>query len=186
MKEFFSNDELLNIFKNSKRILLYLIQEKLIIVDKNFIQKISEAKYIKNLYPQYFSPEVNSFKNEKCLLNYNNPLSLSVIDDDSRDYYYSNRNKIHPFIVALEEFKEHENFNENRLIGENENEICRLIRQDLVKDFIVYVNKENIDLKTPIQKSIYETNSLLLQNQGNIALIEYAFFMVQFKFSNIY
>ena len=40
MEEYYSNDELFKIFKNSKRILLYLIQEKLITVDENFIKKI--------------------------------------------------------------------------------------------------------------------------------------------------
>ena len=175
MKKFYSNDELFNIFKNSKRILLYLIQEKLIIVDTNFIKKISENKYIKKSYPQYFSPEVSPFKNEKFLLDYH-PLFLSVTGTFGEYYSLYGDYKIHPFILALNKFNEPENFNEKRLIGENENEICRLIRQDLVKDFIVYVNKENVDLKTKIKKSIYETNSLLLKNQENITLIEYATF----------
>ena len=37
-----------------------------------------------------------------------------------------------------------ENFYELRKIGENESYICKLIREDSVKEFIVYMNKNNI------------------------------------------
>ena len=32
-------------------------------------------------------------------------------------------------------------FYENRKIGENESELCELIRKDLIKEFIIFVNQ---------------------------------------------
>ena len=65
-------------------------------------------------------------------------------------------------------------FEERRLIGENENYICQLIRNDSINDFIVYINKNNISLSSKITKSIFETNPLLCET--NPTLIEYAAF----------
>ena len=50
------------------------------------------------------------------------------------------------------------NFYENRIIGENENIICKMIREDSIKDFFLYMNESSISCNTKIDLSIYETN----------------------------
>lgn len=49
-----------------------------------------------------------------------------------------------------------------------------MIRNDIVIDFISYVNKRNIRLSLTIPKTIYETNVFLIKH--NPTLIEYAAF----------
>ena len=70
--------------------------------------------------------------------------------------------------------EEEDNYEDLRRIGENEKYICELIRNDLIKEFIIYVNKNNIPLNTKIHTSIYETNKFLIKNTPT--LIEYSAF----------
>lgn len=42
----------------------------------------------------------------------------------------------------------------NQKIGENENCICLLIRNDLIVKFKIYVNKTNYPLKSEIQNNL--------------------------------
>ena len=65
-------------------------------------------------------------------------------------------------------------FDENRMNGENEDYICYLIRNDMIEDFIVYINKNNTSLSKSINPSIFESNPFLLKNKPN--LIEYSAF----------
>lgn len=68
-----------------------------------------------------------------------------------------------------------EEFERLRLIGENENYMCQLIRSDSVEEFISYVNKNNYPIRTGyIKPTLFETNPFLLKNQPR--LIEYAAF----------
>ena len=67
-----------------------------------------------------------------------------------------------------------ENLEEKIKISENDSYICSLIRNDSVKEFITYVNKNSISLTKPIEKSLFETNSFLIKNETT--LIEYAAF----------
>lgn len=69
-----------------------------------------------------------------------------------------------------------ENFEEKREIGENDSKICELIRNDLHKEFIIYVNQTNYPLNSHIKLSIFETNDFILKNKGETTLIEYAAF----------
>ena len=50
--------------------------------------------------------------------------------------------------------KSPENFEKNQKIGENENCICLLIRNDLIVKFKIYVNKTNYPLKSEIQNKL--------------------------------
>lgn len=68
-----------------------------------------------------------------------------------------------------------ENFEENRYNGENENYICKLIREDLIDDFVIYVNQNNVSVDSRIPNSIYETSELLTK-YTNVSLIEYSAF----------
>ena len=70
---------------------------------------------------------------------------------------------------------ETENFERNRQIGENDSDLCSLIREDSIKEFIVYVNQRNMSLLDDIQTSIFETNSFLIEREKT-TLIEYAAF----------
>ena len=68
-----------------------------------------------------------------------------------------------------------ENFYEKRRERENDNQICKLIRKDSIIDFITYINQNDIQSKSIINPSIYETNLFLIKNQ-KVQLIEYAAF----------
>ena len=46
-------------------------------------------------------------------------------------------------------------FEENRRKGENNSHLCYLIRNDLVEDFIVFVNKTNLNLTNKINSSVF-------------------------------
>ena len=76
------------------------------------------------------------------------------------------------------------NFYENRIIGENENIICKMIREDSIKDFVLYMNESGISCNTKIALSIYETNSFLLKKTKGVKLIEYAAFFGSIKIFN--
>ena len=67
-----------------------------------------------------------------------------------------------------------ENYEEKRKKGENDSHICELIRDDMIDEFISFVNQNNFDLNSMIEDSIFETNSLLMKYQS--ALIEYSAF----------
>ena len=141
-----------DISKSNKRILLFLINENVITLNKNIIKMIIRDKYKDSNYPQYLSIEIEPFLNEKWF---------------PKNYLYKEIKKELP-----------ELFDENRKIGENDNFICKLIQQDSVVDFIAYANKNSLSLNSTIPKSIYETHSFLIKKQINsdISLIEYAAF----------
>ena len=50
-----------------------------------------------------------------------------------------------------------------------------MIRKDLIKEFLVFVNKKELNLDSKLKSSIYETNSFLIKNES-ITLIEYTAF----------
>ena len=159
MLENFSNNELFNIFDSNKRLLLYLIEEKIITINNYIAQKII-TKFGNYRYHQYFAPEIKPFlkmkKNE---------------EDYMMRTYFDEIQKELP-----------ENFYQNRKNGENEEYICELIRTDSIKEFIIYVNKNSIKLNSKISLSIFETNEFFLKNFLNRynynmpSLIEYATF----------
>ena len=68
-----------------------------------------------------------------------------------------------------------EEFYDKRKEGESDSYLCELIRNNQVKEFGVYVNRNNISLESYIIKSIFETNQFLIDNES-INLIEYASF----------
>lgn len=66
-------------------------------------------------------------------------------------------------------------FYEKRLEGENDNYICELIRLNKVNGFDNYNNRNKLSFNSYIPKSIFETNSFLI-DKDRIKLIEYAAF----------
>ena len=145
MKKYFSNSSLFNIFKSNKRILLYLFEEQIITIDEFIAKRITSGKYIQYNYLQYFSPELRPFMNERWFSSY-----------------------VKIFLNKLPT-----NFYENRRIGENDKNICKIIQKDLIDNF----KSRNIDCNSAFRPSIYETNSFLLK-QELITL------MYHFKFLN--
>ena len=148
----YSKSEIFRIFKNNKRILLFLFRED-IIFDEFIIKKFIKDKFAKRCYPQYFSLEMKPFLNEEWFLNSLNGKSklLKQIEKEIPEKFIENREK-----------------------GENEDEICKIIQNDSIDEFISFVNKTDYPLTSEVPESIYETNLLLIEKRAS--LIEYATF----------
>ena len=95
------------------------------------------------------------------------PEIIEFVDEDIK-------NKIEKELLGIDQ-RFISNFEAKRQIGENDSYICSLIRQDLVQEFIIYVNRYNIPLTSTIIPSIFETNSLLIKREST-SMIEYAAF----------
>ena len=89
-------------------------------------------------------------------------------------YFYPEIKPHNRFIAAPQEGIE-----EKRKNYENENPICELIRKDLIDEFIIFVNKNDIQLRTEINPSVIETNEFLMIQKPS--LIEYAAFFGSIK-----
>lgn len=135
IKKFFTNETIYDIFNNNKRILLFVIDEKILIVDKSIALRIYKREH-NNVYhyDRYFAKEINPFIDER-------------IDYDESDYEVKRR------------------------LGENDKEICKIIRDDNVDEFIPYFEKST---KNESLYSIYETSEFLGNHLNNC--INYAIF----------
>ncbi|KAK8895545.1 hypothetical protein M9Y10_024013 [Tritrichomonas musculus] len=142
IKKYFTNFEIFNIFKSSKRVLLFLFQEGMVKIDKNIFECMSNYNFKSFGYLHYFFPEI------KCFLDTE---TINSIQEEIPD-----------------------NFEDLRLIGENDHFHLKLIQKDLINDFVRYVNQANLHPNSKIPESIFETNSFLLKNRPN--LIEYSVF----------
>lgn len=58
-----------------------------------------------------------------------------------------------------------ENFELNGQKGENLSKLWSLIREDLVENFVQYVNETNISL---CKRSIFETNSMFIEKEPTL------------------
>ncbi|KAK8898112.1 hypothetical protein M9Y10_000381 [Tritrichomonas musculus] len=150
LQQYFSNSEIFKIFKRNKRILLFLLEEKLMIIDESIFSIITNLKYVNMNYCKYFQPEIKQFLTESKALK------------DER------------FIEQMNKEVE-ENFYEKRREGENDDYLCELIRNNEIKEFIKFTEQRNLPLESGIKQSIFETN-LLLSYKNKISLIEYASF----------
>ncbi|KAK8852778.1 hypothetical protein M9Y10_017768 [Tritrichomonas musculus] len=152
--------------------------------DPNFFNKIFRIlrqfkANIKNLFSN--SEIFNIFKSNKRILlflieeqvlTFDEPIINKITTTEK----FINANYPQYFQPEIEKLKElPENFYELRRKGENELPVCKLIQEDLVKEFIVHVNQSNIKTNDfVIDSSIYETNSFLIDRKTK--LIEYAAF----------
>ena len=127
----------LYIFKSNKKILLFLIEQQLIIVDEYIVKKITlKEKYIKAKYPQNFLP----FINEKWFPKYR-------YNDETNE-------EVNGWVKEI-----------NRELPENDIQICELIRKDMITEFVKYVTQNGVSLNAKIHPSIYETNLFLLNKK---------------------
>lgn len=108
------------------------------------------------------------------IIHVDSPIKNHIISKQKEYYPQYFYNEIRPFLSEEEFFLFDipENYDEMREIGENEQYLCQLIRKDLIKDFIIYVNQNNISLDTEINHSIYETNLYLVGKRPT--LLEYS------------
>lgn len=109
--------------------------------------KMNKEKYKRLGYPQYFTPEIKKFRENKR---------------ETRAKYNGTLQTIP------------EGFFEKRLQGENDNIICEIIRNDSIEEFNAFLHKDYYSINSKIIFSIYETNPALMNDEIN--LIEYAAF----------
>ena len=62
IKKYLSNNVIFNIFVKNKRILLFLIEEKIIILNTRIVKKFIGYKFSNKDYDKYFLPEIRPFK----------------------------------------------------------------------------------------------------------------------------
>ncbi|KAK8854148.1 hypothetical protein M9Y10_016705 [Tritrichomonas musculus] len=154
IQNFFTNIEIFHIFKENKRLLLFLFEEKIITPDNIMCKIITSKEYENKKYPEYFFPEFERFYDQKTLNNIK-----------------SNNSKI--------DFKS-PSFLEKRRIGENDSPASLLIRNDSVDEFREkFGNKPTSWFTKDITESIFETNPFLCQK--NPSYIEYSAFFGSIK-----
>ena len=61
LRNVFTNRQIFHIFRNNKRLLLFLIQENLIVADKSIANSISNNKNPNQHYQEYFYPDFKSY-----------------------------------------------------------------------------------------------------------------------------
>lgn len=171
IKHNYTNIEIFSLFKSNKRLLLFLLEEKLMVIDKEIYNIMLDHKYTNLNYGLYFSPETRPFLMEE------------VTDDN---YQFDDMQSMHGFLLFMKPFLKESmkknpkpnipaDFYEKRKIGENEDKICELIRKDSLQQFKAYMKKKRIPADYEFEPSIYETNSQLMKG-GVTNLIEYAAF----------
>ncbi|KAK8850236.1 hypothetical protein M9Y10_018361 [Tritrichomonas musculus] len=161
IQNYYFNSEIFELFSDNKRILLFLFQEKMIIIDEYIVSRITSDEFINKKYAQYFSPEIKPFLTEEFITKYS---------------YKNQILKNNDFMKEINNKELPNEFYNKRKEGENDNFLCELIRTDKGKEFGVYINKMCLSYESNIEESFFETNPLLLNNNDEITLIEYAAF----------
>ena len=69
LQNYFSNTEIFNIFKSNKRLLLFLIEEKIMMMDEYIILRIMNYPFDKKKYVEYFAPEIKPFFKKNSFQN---------------------------------------------------------------------------------------------------------------------
>ena len=164
IKHSFTNAEIFDFFKNDKQILLFLLEEKILVQDEN-INKYLLAKWLRNNthLRHFFITELQSTVNQKVVEEEED------YDDDFDGFYdYEDDD-----LLKISE-EQSINYDEKRHIGENDTKICELIRKDLIEEFTSFVTENKVQISSEINHSIFETNPLLIDNKPT--LIQYAAF----------
>ena len=157
--KYYLNSEIFNFFKSNKRILLFLLEERIITMDESIAKKIMCGKYMSRKYHHYLWPEIQKYKNENWFIE-----CINRSNSINRSNFFDEMNQLE------------DDFSEKRKIGESTNIICEMLRNDSVEEFIAYITANKIPVNSVINKlSIYETNLFLLKNKKP-SLIEYAAF----------
>lgn len=173
LETFSINNTIFNIFSKNKKILLYLINQKIIKIDVHLFELLKSEIFEKAKYQQYFYPEIKPFYDEIQEKKNND-----IMNGDSRILMYqriiNEQKEIEEVDYGEIYNQDKEVFYQKRLIGENDDILCKLIRDDNIDDFISHVCKNDFDLKSEVADSIYETNPFLVDKSPT--LIEYTAF----------
>ncbi|KAK8871274.1 hypothetical protein M9Y10_006990 [Tritrichomonas musculus] len=167
--KYYSNFEIFNIFKNNKRLLLYLFKNNILTPDKTIARIISKGKYQTAFYPFYFYKEFKNFFDKKIFNEINQRKSSSKEEEEEEEKQEDNS-----FFNINYIEKNDELFEIKREIGENDDAICIFIQKGDVKSFISFTQHKIYDLNSFVKPSIFETNPFLLYR--NPTLIEYSVF----------
>ena len=123
-----------------------------------------QKKIILNLFKQGIIKPEKSISNMITSLKYD-----SYFYPELKDFYTDEqKQEIEAKINEIEDFEL------KRQTGENDSYICHIIRNDMIEDFVSYINRTNLSLSSTINQSIFETNPFLLKTQPT--LIQYASF----------
>ena len=163
MKKNFTNQEIYDIFKSNKRLIYSLIKSRIITPYKRIGQSMTKAKRSSSSYLYFFYPETDPFYHKK--------LKQKIEWEKGKVEELNKLIKYNPQI-----------FEEKRKIGENDAEICQLIRNDSLDEFIMHINDRKVPLSSVIKPSIFETNLFLIKNKPT--LIEYAAFFGSIQIFN--
>ena len=159
-----------NLFKKIEQIISYLESDIKQTFSNSEIFDVFKSNQILLLF--LFEKKIINVDNEikdflietNCHFFY--PEIKSLVDDERRDQIESDLFELDSNILNK--------FEEKRRKGENDSYICYLISNDLIDEFVAYVNKTNFDISSHVKKSIFETNEFLKENKPT--LIEYAAF----------
>ncbi|KAK8880996.1 hypothetical protein M9Y10_003705 [Tritrichomonas musculus] len=162
---YFSNSEIYKLFEDNKRIILFFIQEKIIIVDEYIASQIINHENKYHRYPEFFAPEIKSFITEEFIDKYGKE-RLKIKKDDL----------IKKIMIDIPI-----DFNEKRQEGESDDYLCKIIRLDKIEEFVAYATKTNLNFSSKIHISIFETNSKLMPQYKDVQIIEYAAFFGSLK-----
>ena len=150
IKESISTEEIFQIFRPNKRFLFLLFDKQILTPDERTIKiilKHSNSHFVCNRH--YFFRAIKPFLSKE---------DVTKIEKEIPEKYD----------------KDIQSFENQCFEGTNESYICSLIRQDLVEEFIKFVNRTNLSLLSTIKPSIYETDIFLMGKY--LTLIEYAAF----------
>ena len=144
-----------------------MIEEKIDTIDESIFSIFTSEDNESMRYIEYFTSEIKEILTEEFITT-----------------YFNKHPKIKKEEILNNIVKEiGEEFYTKRKIGENDNELCEMIREKKTKDFIVYFNLIHIPLESYNEDSIFETNSFLIIDENSkstmnkrVALIEYAAF----------
>ena len=150
MTKYFSNFEIYSLFETNKRIVLFLLEEQIMIMDKTIYDVMYERKLVQNQYVLYFTKETHQFM-------------INEVNDNN--YPVDDLQTFHGFLLLTKSFLQDQtneppktnlpkDFDEKRKIGENDEYFCKLIREDSIDEFIKFVKMTHLSLHKIIKPSM--------------------------------
>ena len=151
IKQALSNTEIFDIFKSNKMIVHFLLKNDILTLSQTICEEMINTLDLNgDRYCYFFFTEIEKFAGK----------------DKMKDIKKELLSK-YPNVF--------DNYDIKRQTGENDSYICSMIREDMIKEFVQYVNQTNYDLSSDIKPSPFETNPFLIMKK-NVTLIEYSAF----------
>lgn len=160
IKQTYSNDELFTIFQNSKIMFYFLLENETIELDKSLSFKMIQKK--DKYFCSFFMTELEKYKS-----NHGGSSEYEVFKLEQQ------------LGIDIQDENFDSDFTSKRKICENDSYICKLIREDLIDDFVTHVTQKLISPSSNIKPSIFETNPFLIDKETS--LIEYASFFGSYQ-----